>query len=112
MARSPSNAVNLTSITTTYQALWSDDVIVNTSTNTFVVTLPKIVAAAGTNAWTVPPLPGAQCITVINNGGSGTVTAAAASGDSIATPGALTSLTTGLWATYVSDGVSKWFTLS
>jgi len=105
----PLYEVGLTNVTATYQALFSDDVVYG-SANSFTVTLPKIVAAAVAQTWTVPPIPGGQRITVI--AGSGTITVAAASGDTIATPGSLTSLTTGLWATYVSDGVSKWLTLS
>ena len=98
-----------TTVTATYQALASDDTIFG-STGTFTVTLPKIVPAAVASTWTVPPLPLGKRITVI--AGTGTITVAAASGDTIVSAGSLTTLTTGLWATYVADGVSAWSTLS
>lgn len=109
MAGQPSFETNFSNVTATYQALASDDVVYG-SANSFTVTLPKIVPAAVASTWTLPATPSGQRITVI--AGSGTITVAAASGDTIATPGSLTSLTTGLWATYVSDGVSKWLTIS
>ena len=98
-----------TNVTATYQALVSDDTVFG-SANSFTVTLPKIVPAAVASAWTVPPVPPGKRVTVI--AGTGTITVAASSGDTIVSAGSLTSLTTGLWATYVSDGVSAWSTLS